>query len=394
MIKAKETNTNMKTKTNYRIMIPIFIFCIISVVSIGFITKNSVQYSDGWLLFPIKQSIGFIVGFFIIYIIPKADLTKMKRLIDVAYFILLGMSFILISGIPGITKFFVKSINGARGWFQIFPGGPTIQPVEFMKIAMILQLAFISHRHLTNSDSTDRELLIKYALYGLIPIFLIVQQPDLGGAILLGIPWLFMLLVSIKSKSLVRTFTLFLIALILLFTTFLILPQGQEFLINFTPIKAYQLERLNAWLQPFDSTTGLQLQQSLILMGSAGKIGHGVLYNDISMPEPHTDMIFAQTVGMYGFIIGFIIIILFYWMVLEMLSLAKRVKEPLYKLTAVGIAALFIIQVTENIGMIIGLLPITGIVLPFISYGVSALISYSIIIGVILNINNRIKSEE
>ncbi len=318
----------------------------------------------------------------------------MKKLVNIAYLTLLVMLFILISGIPGITQFFVKTINGARGWFQLFPNGPSIQPVEFMKIAMIIKLAFISHEHLTSPDSQDRDLIINYALYGLTPIFLVIIQPDLGGAILLGVPWLFMMLVSIKNKALLRTFTLAILAAIMLFIIFLILPQGQHILIKITPIQEYQLERLNAWLQPFESTTGLQLQQSLILMGSAGPTGHGVLYDAISIPEPHTDMIFAKIVGMYGYVVGILIIGMYFVMINEMLSVAQRVKEPFYKLIALGIASLFIIQVTENIGMIVGILPITGIVLPFLSYGVSALITYSIIIGVMLNVDQHIEVEE
>lgn len=384
----------MKSKTNYRILIPIIIFSIISVLSIGFITKNSDQYSYKWESFVIKQSIGFIVGYVIIFIAPKVEIPKMRKLVDIAYYILLAMLFILIAGIPGISDFFTQTINGARGWFQFFPNGPTIQPVEFMKITMIIKLAFVSHEHLNNPDSNDGDLLLKYAIFGLTPIIFVMIQPDLGGAILLGVPWLFMMLVSIKNKALLRTFTLAIFAAIMLFIVFLILPQGQELLIKFTPIKEYQLERINAWLQPFESDTGLQLQQSLILMGSAGEIGHGVMYNNISIPEPHTDMIFAKIVGMFGYVFGVIVIIMYFSMISEMLNIAKRVKEPLYKLMAIGIAALFIIQVTENIGMIIGLLPITGIVLPFLSYGVSALVSYSLIIGVVLNIDHHIEIEE
>ncbi len=382
----------MKSRTNYRILIPIFIFCVISIISIGFITKNAaqVEYSSNWLHYVQMQTIGFAVGFVIIFVAPKVEIPRVKWLVNLAYFTLLVMLIMLITG-PG---FFVKTINGARGWWRLFPGGPSIQPVEFMKIAMIVKLAFISHDHLSNPESLDRRLILDYSIYGLIPIALVMIQPDMGGAMLLGVPWLFMLLVSIKNKSLLRTMTLAIFATILLFVVFLILPQGQELLIKITPIQEYQLERLDAWLQPFESSIGLQLQQSLILMGSAGVNGHGVLYNAITIPEPHTDMIFAKIVGMFGYGMGFFIIIMYFSMIAEMLNVARRVKEPLYKLIGVGIASLFIIQVTENIGMIVGILPITGIVLPFLSYGVSALISYAMTIGVIINIDQHIEVEE
>ncbi len=382
----------MKKKLNYKILIPILLFSIISVVSIGFITKSSTQYSEGWISFPIKQSIGFVAGFVIIFVLGKINLLKTNKLVNIAYYVLLVMLIILVIEIPGVSSFFTKKINGARGWFQLFPGGPTVQPVEFMKIAMIMKLSLISSEHLTNNDE-DKILFQKYALFGLVPMALVLIQPDLGGAILLAVPWLIMLLLSIKNKAILRTLILALLCGIGLFVVFLIIPQGQDILLKVTPIQPYQLDRLNSWLYPFDYDKGLQLQQSLILMGSAGLTGHGVTYAAISFPEPHTDMIFAKIVGMFGYVMGFLVIGIYYVIINEILTISQNVTNYYFKFIAIGVAGLFIIQVTENIGMIVGLLPITGIVLPFLSYGVSALITYSLIIGIILNIDQHQEEE-
>lgn len=384
----------MKKRLNYRIIIPILIFSVISVVSIGFITKTSTQYSEIWMSFPIKQTIGFIAGFIAIFIINKINILRISKVVNIAYFVLLIMLIILVAGIPGISDAFTMKINGARGWFRFIPynNALSIQPVEFMKIAMIMKLAMISSEHLS-SNQPDRELFKKYAIFGLIPIVLVLIQPDLGGAILLGVPWLIMLLLSVKNKAILRTLSLSLLCALGLFIVFLIIPQGQELLTKVTPIQPYQLDRINSWLYPFDFDKGLQLQQSLILMGSAGLFGHGVDYTAISFPEPHTDMIFAKIVGMYGYIMGFAIIAIYYIIINEILNISQKVTNNYYKFITLGIAGLFIIQVTENIGMIIGLLPITGIVLPFLSYGVSALVTYSIIIGIVLNIDQQIEEE-
>ncbi len=382
----------MKKKLNYKILIPILLFSIISVVSIGFITKSSTQYSEGWISFPIKQSIGFVIGFVIIFVLGKINLLKTNKLVNIAYYVLLVMLIILVADIPGVSSFFTKKINGARGWFQFFPGGPVIQPVEFMKIAMIMKLALISSEHLSNHDE-DKVLFQKYALFGLIPMVLVLIQPDLGGAILLAVPWLIMLLLSVKNKAILRTLILALLCGIGLFVVFLIIPQGQDILLKVTPIQPYQLDRLNSWLYPFDYDKGLQLQQSLILMGSAGLTGHGITYSAISFPEPHTDMIFAKIVGMFGYIMGFLVIGIYYVIINEILTISQNVTNYYFKFIAIGVAGLFIIQVTENIGMIVGLLPITGIVLPFLSYGVSALITYALIIGIILNIDQHQEEE-
>lgn len=382
------------SKPNYKLLIPMIIFALISVPSIGLIMSQSTQtFTQSSLSMVIKQTVGFFAGFVAIFIILKIDLSKVNKLVNIFYYILLIMLFILVAGIPGVSAFFTKTINGASGWFRFFPGGPTIQPVEFMKIAMIFKLGMVSQHHF-DSPEGDGMLFKRYAIYGLLPILLVFAQPDLGGAILLGVPWLIMFLMSIKNKGLARSLCLGMFIFLAMFIYLVLTPQGQAMLVANTPLQAYQLERINAWLTPFDVSTGLQLQQSLILMGSAGPFGHGVFYNAVSLPEAQTDMIFAKIAGMYGYSMGVFIIFLYFIMINEMINIAGRAKELMYKLVVIGFAGLFIIQVTENIGMIIGLLPITGIVLPFVSYGVSALITYSVIIGLIMNIDNRTEKEE
>jgi cell division protein FtsW (lipid II flippase) len=154
-------------------------------------------------------------------------------------------------------------------------------------------------------------------------------------------------------------------------------------------IEMYQLERLTAWLYPFDYDKGLQLQQSLILIGSAGLFGHGYGYSGIHLPEPHTDVIFSEFTGMFGIIAGAFLIFLYFYLINEFFSVTLKTNDLLFKLVAFGFSMLFLIQVTENIGMMLGLLPITGIVLPFMSYGVSAMVTYLSIIGVFLNIHKN-----
>lgn len=375
---------------NFKIVVPVLILFVLSLVTISGVSEQLLDYGeiDDPKVFIIKQSIGIIAGSIGAYIIYKSNLKKLLGLINLAYWVLFGMLFILFTDPPVIGDLFVKTINGANGWFVIPVIGITIQPVEFMKVALIFKLAMVSKSHI-ESARKDSDLIKKYIVYGLIPIVMVLLQPDLGGAILLLFPSLFMFLYSLKSKKLFRTLIMSMVAGIIVFIGILFIPGGLEFLAEHTPIEMYQLERLTAWLYPFDYDKGLQLQQSLILIGSAGLFGHGYGYSGIHLPEPHTDVIFSEFTGMFGIIAGAILIMIYFYLINEFFSVTLKSNDLLFKLVAFGFSMLFLIQVTENIGMMLGLLPITGIVLPFMSYGVSAMITYLCIIGVFLNIHKN-----
>jgi rod shape determining protein RodA len=375
---------------NFKIVIPVLILFALSLVTISGVSEQLVDYGEieDPTIFIMKQTFGMIAGSIGAYIIYKSNLKKLLGLINLAYWILFGMLFILFTDPPIIGDIFVKTINGANGWFVIPIVGITIQPVEFMKVALIFKLAVVSKSHI-ESERKDKDLIKKYLIFGLVPIIMVLLQPDLGGAILLLFPSLFMFLYSVKNKKLVKILVISMLSSIAVFIGILFIPGGLEFLAEHTPIEMYQLERLTAWLYPFDYDKGLQLQQSLILIGSAGLFGHGYGYSGIHLPEPHTDVIFSEFTGMFGIIAGAFLIFLYFYLINEFFSVTLKTNDLLFKLVAFGFSMLFLIQVTENIGMMLGLLPITGIVLPFMSYGVSAMVTYLSIIGVFLNIHKN-----
>jgi len=146
---------------------------------------------------------------------------------------------------------------------------------------------------------------------------------------------------------------------------------------------------LNSWLHPFVYDGGFQLQQSLVLMGSAGLFGNGFGFAGVYLPEPHTDVIFSEYVGMFGVVAGAFLISLYFYIVFKLFEITLRTKEVFYKFVMVGYTVLFLTHIVQNIGMMLGVLPITGIVLPFFSYGVSAMMTLLIIIGVVLAIDKR-----
>lgn len=371
---------------NFKIIISVLLICIASIITISGVVPqlDQLSYSDNNYIFVIKQMIGMVIGICAVIFIMMIDLKKADFLFNLAYWILFGMLFILAFEPPG-TAMFVKSINGASGWFQFPIIGITIQPVEFMKIALFFKLASISYKYQESND-TDFSLFKSYLLYAGFPLFLVLIQPDAGGVLLLGVPSFILFLASLKNKKYAMRIIIATLVTAILIIFLLSNQAAQDFIVNNTPIYAYQLDRIDAWLDPFNSDKGYQLQQSLILMGSAGIFGRGFGYSGIPLPEPHTDVIFSEFVGMFGWLAGIILILLFLNIIIQIYNTGIKSKDLHYRYLCLAFGTLFIVQVFENIGMMIGLFPITGIVLPFMSYGVSALLTYSIIIGIVLKI--------
>jgi rod shape determining protein RodA len=170
-------------------------------------------------------------------------------------------------------------------------------------------------------------------------------------------------------------------------------PEIHDLLIKYTPLEPHQLSRITVWLKPFESSEGdgLQLSQSLILVGSAGILGHGPGFGGIPLPEPHSDVIFSQATGMFGIFMGIFLVALYTFLTNQIINVAKRSENLMYTFICIGYSSLFAVQSFENIGMMIGVFPITGIVLPFMSYGVSALLSYFAIMGVVSKIDSERK---
>ncbi len=376
---------------NFKLLIAVLLICVASVTTIyAIIPQLDFQEYSGTgshMSFVYKQIIGMSAGIVGVIIIFMVDLKQAKFLINLAYYILFAMLFILIANIPG-TDFMVSSINGADGWFKIPIIGATIQPVEFMKIILFLKLAEVSKSHI-ESNKTDMDLFIKYAIYAGLPVLFVLLQPDLGGVILLFIPSYVLFLTSLKDRKNTIKILLTSVVLVVIGLFLIANPVTQEWIVDNTPLYSYQLSRINAWLYPFTESDGYQLQQSLILIGSAGAFGQGIGYSAISLPEPHTDVIFSEFVGMFGWLLGVVLIALYAFIIIEFLNIGARTKDLEFKFVSIGYAMLLVVQIFENIGMMIGLFPITGIVLPFMSYGVSALITYFAILGIMINIDSK-----
>ena len=353
-----------KTHIDKKIFFYLICFYIISITSIFSFSKF---ISSNVYTLALKQTLFYAIGILLIFFIKKINfkkLVKYNTLIYICLIILLG-----------IVLIFGEEINGTKAWFKI-PLLGTFQPSEFMKISLILTLSNYINE---NEYKKDLSLLINIFIIILIPSILTFLEPDTGAVIIYFIITLAILLFSkIKKRWLI---ILGIIVTILISLLLYIYNNQQEIFINiFGNSMFYRLDRLFDW----KSSSGMQLNNSLIAVGSSPIIGNGLNNILIYFPEGHTDFIFTSLTSIFGLIGALILIILLISFDFYLLNKIKQTKNKTKKNIIVATVSILLFQQIENIAMTIGLLPITGITLPFISYGGSSLISYMILLGLII----------
>lgn len=364
-----------KYKVELSVLLPIFIFFIISIISI-YSTKRllSVEYSSLWL----KQIIWYVIGITLAY---ATMILGNKFLYNNAYiFYIIGVILLALVLPFGIT------VNNATCWFKI-PLIGTLQPSEFMKIFLIITLSrMISDFNETykNPNVIDElKFIIKILIIVFIPSILTFIEPDTGAVIMYLIITFIMLFIGGLRK---RWFLLTILIITMFIGTFItIYYLNQDLFIKiFGTSFFYRMDRITNW----STADGLQLKNSLIAIGSAGTVGHGINNTPIYFPEMQTDFIFAVFTSNTGFIGAIILIITIIYFDLTLIGYANKTSNTIDKYAIGGIIGVLLFSQIYNIGMTIGLLPIMGITLPFISYGGSSLLSYMLLLGIIFNISN------
>jgi len=277
---------------------------------------------------------------------------------------------------------FASPINNSKCWFVI----PGIG--EFMKIFIMLTLATMIHNFRSDykNPGMKEELLfiLKTFLVVLLPSVLTFLQPDTGSVFIYLIIYFSMMFVS---GIRLRWFVVAIIILVSLVGGVLYLYFFQEtiFINLFGTSIYYRLERIFNWSQG----SGLQLENAMAAIGSAGLFGHGYNKTPIYFPESSTDFIFAVFASNFGFIGIIILLGIIIYLDLNIIKITRKKINDTDKFIIAGVLGMLIFQQIQNIGMTFGLLPITGITLPFISYGGSSLLSYMIAMGLIFNISNE-----
>ncbi|MFH1827475.1 MAG: putative lipid II flippase FtsW [bacterium] len=348
----------------------IFLFSLVlSLIGLFFVfeassVKGFSEYSDSFHFFKL-QSIWICSGLVLMFIFSKFDYHKLYYL---AFPLMLGTIFLLMFVlIPGIGS----SVGGARRWIDF--GIINIQPTEIAKFSVIIYLS---------SWFLNRERKRFASFVGLLSVlmFLIILQPDLGTAII------------VFSISVIIYF----IAGIQIYYLFLFVPVAAVAFYLLIHISPYRFRRLTAFLNPSSDPLGIgyHINQILISLSNGGLFGLGFGISKqkyLYLPEAHTDSIFAIISEEFGFIGGFILICAFVALLYKIYVIAYSASDRFGRYLAGGILAYFGLQVIINLGGMINLFPLTGVPLPFISYGGSSLLISFILVGIVINIAKKIK---
>jgi rod shape determining protein RodA len=288
----------------------------------------------------------------------------------------LGLVIVLIPGLGA-------EINGAKAWIAL-PGGFQIQPAELAKIAIIIGMSMILSERSHDSDGpTSRDVLQALAVAA-IPVALIIMQPDMGTVLIISAA-----VVTIVAVSGVPARWVTGLLLLAVLGGFVAVKAGV--------VSEYQVNRLQTFVDPNADTqgAGYQLRQARITVGSGGLVGTGLFNgpqtNGRFVPEQQTDFIFTVAGEELGFIGSGAILILYLILLMRGFSIARRTNDPFGRLVCTGVIAWFAFQIFENIGMTLGLMPMTGVPLPFISYGGSSMFATLIGIGLLQNVHARLR---
>ena len=365
----------LKKKINIdkTLILYVSIFAIISLISIY---SASMYLSKTLGNLVLKQAMWYAVGILFIFIIYKL---KISFFIKISPYIYL-FNVILLLGL----LFVGPVINGSRCWY-IIEGIGSFQPSEFMKISLVLIEAYIIDKFSSKEKNAKNEfkLIALIFIVFLIPSILTFLEPDTGAVIIYFIITLLMLFISgIRLRWFIIGISM-LIIIVASFLAFFFLKQDM-FIKIFGSDFFYRIDRVINW----QNGSGMQLENSLAAIGSSGILGHGFNKTPLYFPEAGTDFIFSVYASNFGLIGSCIFILLVVLFDIHLIKVGMSSKN-IYKYIISGILGIFIYQQIQNISMTLGLLPITGITLPFISYGGSSLLSYMILIGFVISIYNE-----
>ena len=288
----------------------------------------------------------------------------------------LGLVIVLI---PGLAS----EVNGAKAWIAL-PGGFQIQPAELAKIAIIIGMSMILSERTHDSDEPTNKDVLQSLAIAAIPVLLIILQPDMGTVLIISAAVVTIIAVSGASSKWV-------VGLLLLAVV------GGFVAVKAGVISEYQVNRLQTFVDPSADTqgAGYQLRQARITVGSGGLLGTGLFNgpqtNGRFVPEQQTDFIFTVAGEELGFLGSGTILILYLILLMRAFSIARRTSEPFGRLVCTGVIAWFAFQLFENIGMTLGLMPMTGVPLPFISYGGSSMFATLIGFGLLQNVHARLR---
>ena len=347
------------------------IIMLIAITVVGILVIGSADSS-----YQSKQILGFVMGLFLMVVISLFDYSTFLNFYWIIY---IGNLVLLL-----LVEFFGEKSNNAQRWVSI--AGIRFQPSETAKILLILFYAqyIMKHKETISSLKTIISMLVLLSP----PLLLIYRQPDLSTTIMIALLFCVLLFMGGLSYKIIFGVLAIAVPLFVIFLTLVLQPDQ-------TLLKDYQQTRILAWLNPAEYSTseGYQQENSKMAIGSGELFGKGLNNNEISsvkngnfISEPQTDFIFAIVGEELGFAGGCLVVGLLFLITLECLMIARKAKDIAGMLIATGMATVIGFQSFMNIGVATGIVPNTGIPLPFVSYGLTSLVSLYIGMGFVLNV--------
>lgn len=355
-----------KPRVNLHILIPLYLILMIGIFMVYSSSKIWANYIYNDTTFYLKrQLIFFILGTIMLIVGIKINLNKVKK--HTNKLLLLALALLALLLVPGLG---VKR-GGSVSWFGI--GDFLFQPSEFFKIAIVLYMANKLTDYYLKTNKFFK-VIIPLLIPAILGFFLIMLQPDFGSGIVMLAAVVIMCMVS-KSR----------------FKNYIFIGLIGTFAFSFLIISAsYRVDRIlaffNPWKDPLGS--GFQIIQSLYAISPGGLIGRGIdgsFQKFFYLPEPQTDFIFAIYAEEFGFIGSFILIFLYIYLINQCFKSAMKSTNEFASFVKIGFTSLITVQVFINLGVVVGLLPVTGITLPFMSYGGSSLTLLMFSMGLIMN---------
>jgi rod shape determining protein RodA len=321
-----------------------------------------------------KQAITIVLGVVVVIVLGSFDYRFLK--IYAGFIYLFSIFALVLVRVPGLGA--TDATGTAQRWFEV--AGFQITPSEFTKLALIIMLAAVLSGIRTPEPSLGD--VIKALILALVPLTLVFLQPDIGTSIGIAAIVVGMLIVAgTRLRHLIVLSVAGMIAIVFVFQTGI--------------VQDFQLQRLKAFLDPTSVPEDVRynLDQSLIAVGSGGLLGKGYLHGTQTnldyVPEQHTDFIFTVAGEEFGFVGAMAVLALYALLLWRAIRIAWLAKDPFGTYIAAGIASMFAIQMFVNVGMVIGIMPITGIPLPFLSYGGTSILVSFAAIGLLENIHMR-----
>jgi rod shape determining protein RodA len=370
LIRREAKTAGTETLSKWRSLDPVLLLVSLALSAYGILAVYVAGADDGGA-YATNQAIGFVVG--LAGAIPLALIDYriwQKHLRPIYGLVLLMLAAVLVVGVAA---------GGAQRWVDVGP--VQVQPSEFAKLGMVIVLA----GYFAEKPVGEHTVFLKALGLLTLPALLVFMQPDLGTALVFGA--VFTVMSYIAGARLVQLGGLMIAGVL-----------SAVLAVKFGVLEEYQVARLTAFMNP-DGTTdvGYQVAQSKMAIGSGGLTGKGLdattLANLGFLPEEQTDFIFSNLAERVGFVGSMTLIVLFFFLVWRILHVATISRDRFGVLIAVGVATIFLFHVFVNVGMTMGIMPVTGIPLPFISYGRSSLVLSVLSLGLLQSIAMRSRAE-